>query len=228
MVDSFNLLLCVITKRPQSVNENMRKFLLIMIFGLSACGQSNLQSVSEAPTKDTISKTDSPEPNYLDSIPTFQKTVYNTIDTSALSLMKQLLPDWELPDPSNWEKFWFKEYMKNGNFVVFISGDFNCDDITDYVFLLQNKENDFAVWILQSEHSDFSPIKLYNIGKRASRLDIGIELVPKGRLFYIDFENDNPPPITLKCPGIQIVSFERAASTYYWDNGIYKTVITGD
>jgi len=173
----------------------MRKFLLIVIFGLSACGQSNIQSVSETPTKDTISKTDSPQPNYLDSIPPFQKTVYNTIDTFALSLMKRLLPEWELPDPSNWEKFWFKEYMKDGNFVNFISGDFNCDDTKDYVFLLKDKQNEFAVWILQSEHTDFLPIELFKIGKPVSQLEMGVVLVPKGRLWYIEFENDNPPPI---------------------------------
>ena len=208
----------------------MRKILLIVTFGLVACGQSKLESISsEASTKNTISEALPLKKNYLDSIPPFDKSVYNQhIDKSTLLLIKHQLPNWELPDPSNWQRFWFKEFMKNGGLVNYISGDFNCDNINDYCILLQNADKEFAVWVLQSQQDTFSAIKLSDIGKPITQLEIGLEVVPTGPLFYIDFQNDNPKQIDLKCPGIQIISFEKAASTYYWKDGNYKSVVTGD
>ncbi|PSR54250.1 hypothetical protein AHMF7605_12305 [Adhaeribacter arboris] len=213
----------------------MRKLLLIFILaiGLLACGEGKVKpKVKRASLSTNTSKFEIVEPklNLVDTIKSYDNKVYTKyISGSVFQELRESLPDWELPEPIQWENFWFKEYKDDSVLVNYLSGDFNCDSKSDYAFLLQNKNNkQYAVWVLQSKQGKLSVIKLHDLGESEQPLQFGIELVPKGPLFYIDFENDNPKPIKLKCPGIQVSFFETAAVTYYWKSNKFESVTTGD
>jgi hypothetical protein len=207
--------------------KNILACLLLFIF--LSCSQSAKKPGKESgkSTPKTLVKLKT-HPN--DTIPLYDSTVYKKyIDTSVLQLLQSNLPEWHLPPPALWEKFWFNEYKKNEYLVNYAYADFNGDNKTDYAFILDN-DKAIAVWILQSEGNRYKAIKLQDLGELTSTIDTGIDLVPKGKLDYIDLDNDsdNPKPINLKHPALTITSFERAAETYYWQNGQYKSVTTGD
>ena len=164
-----------------------------------------------------------------DTLTAFDSTIYaKYIDSPAIALMHKYLPEWNFPPPGAWDKIWFNEYKKEGFLVNYIYADFNGDGKTDLAFLLKNKKK-YAVWVLQSRDDKYGAIKLINIGQlRGTTINIGIELCPKGELDYIDLENDNTKPIDLKNPAITIQEFETMAQTYYWEDGKYKSVTTGD
>lgn len=208
---------------------NMRKTIFILSCALIGCQQNKVEhATNKAPIVGTVSKVTQNKSEDTDSLVAFDKSVYEQkISKQVLSLLKNSLPEWELPHPSLWDKFWFNSYMKNGNLVNYISGDFNCDDIIDYAFILQNKQKEIAIWVLQSEGAKFLTIKLLPIGK-VPRIEIGIEKQKKGIISYIDPQNETMPSISLKCEAITVISFEKAAETYYWKNGHYKSIATGD
>jgi len=159
----------------------------------------------------------------------YDSTVYKKyIPASVFDLMHQYLPEWNFPAPSSWEKIWFDEYKKGGSFIDYTFADFNGDGKTDYAFILDSNKV-YAFWVLQSEVNKYIPMKLVNIGaSKDSVFNIGISLYPKGKLDYIDFDNDNPEPIHLKNPAITIEELESMAETYYWKDGKYESVTTGD
>jgi hypothetical protein len=165
-----------------------------------------------------------------DTVSIYPNAVYKLyLSPIVLKLVQQRLPKWKLPEPSTWDKFWFTNYKKQNTLVNYIAADFNGDRKNDYCLILKNKQNIFAVWVLQSDKKDYLPIKLYETSSKTLPIEIGLELIPKGKLNYIDFDNDKTPkPIDLHNPAIQVVFFETSAQTYYWKNGKYLSVTTGD
>lgn len=150
------------------------------------------------------------------------------IPASVQVLLKKQLPGWKLPEPDKWEKFWFNHYRKDNTLVNFAFGDFNGDGRHDYAFILQKEKKDFALWILQSNHDTYQTIKLIQYVDISQPLDFGIELVPAGRLNYIDFDADEVKSLKLKNSAIQVLYFERGAETFYWNQNLYKSVTTAD
>jgi len=200
---------------------------LLLVVMCMSCLQKQRHVVLHPPTY--VSKSAKQKPIVKDSLPVYDSTVYDKyVDPSVRVLMQKYLPGWHFPAPGLWDRLWFTEYNKEGFLVDYIYADFNGDGKTDYAFLLMNKKK-YAVWVLQSVDSDYKPIKLLTIGDlKEATINIGIELCPKGQLDYLNLENDNTKPIDLKNPAITIQEFESMAETYYWEDGKYKSVTTGD
>lgn len=131
-------------------------------------------------------------------------------------------------NPDNWDILWFQEYRTENGLVNYISGDFNCDTKQDYALLLANANNELAVWVIQSNNDDYQFEKIHVLGQIHTPVSLGIELIPKGKLDYINLDVEESKTINLNCPGIQIAHFERAAVTYFWNNGKFESVQTAD
>lgn len=160
----------------------------------------------------------------------FDSTIYDQYLPAHLkSYLSANLQGWELPDPAEWDALWFQTYKSTNSLVNFISGDFNCDAQKDYALLLSNKrDSSLAVWIVHSGNNGFKGIKLDEYGNPDNHIQLGLELVEAGDLNYIDPDVDEPKSIKLEYPAIQVVYFEKAATTYYWDKDKYSSVQTGD
>ncbi len=208
------------------------RLLLILTVGFIACGQSN--PAPKTATNDTASssKQDTTivqQVQHQDSIVTYDSTSYkHFIPQNVLSLVKQLLPQWRIPDPDNWDSFWFKEYKKDSALVNYISGDFNCDNKKDYALLLVNTKEGFAIWVFQSDNEEYKTIKLDELGHMEKPVEVGLQFTEAGLLNYLDANAEDVKSIHLNCPAISIIFFEKAAVTYYWDKSKYKEVQTGD
>ena len=185
---------------------------------------TDLQRVS-----DSLDRKSQKLPDINDTIKPFTSEVYKKyIPDSILQLVATRLPEWKLPLPDSWERFWFKEYKKDTVLVNYISADFNGDGRKDYAFILNDAKREFATWVLQSKNGDYELIKLNSIKTVNGKTDMGLQIIPKGKLNYIDFDSDNDKYVMLKFPAIQVEFFEQSAETYYWQNGKYKSVTTGD
>ena len=150
------------------------------------------------------------------------------IPASVHDLLEKQLPGWKLPEPDKWENFWFNHYRNDSSLINYAFGDFNGDLRRDYAFILQKDTSDIAIWILQSYKDIYQAIKLLHYKDIRQSLDLGIETVPAGKLNYIDFDADDVKSLKLKFPGIRALYFERGAETFYWNQNLYKSVITAD
>lgn len=218
---------------------NMKPLLaIIFLFGLLSCtNRKHKSEVKEKVKKDTSIVIQSPEKmtgnrESPDSFPSFDydlKVYDEYLPAHLKSYINKNLPQWKLPDPSEWDNLWFQSYKSPNSLVNYIRGDFNCDQKEDYGLLLSDKTNSIAAWIIHSDENGYSGVKLEDIGTFDNHIQVGLELVEAGDLNYIDPDiEDEPKPIRLKCPAVQVVYFEKGAATYYWDNGKYNSVITGD
>ena len=165
-----------------------------------------------------------------DTIPAYKSAIYKSyLSPAVFKLLQEYLPEWKLPEPNSWDKFWFDQYKKETVLVNYISADFNGDHKKDYCLILKNSKNDYAVWVLQSNKKNYLPIKIFQAKNTELPITMGLELVSKGKLNYLNLDNDGPPKtIDLQNAAIQVVFFEASAELYYWKNGKYLSVTTGD
>ncbi|HZH38579.1 MAG TPA: hypothetical protein VEX17_00755 [Bacillales bacterium] len=207
------------------------RLITILFVALLACNQQT--STGHTEHKDSIVKIDTttpvvPRDKPKDTIAPFDDPVYNNYIPQKLhDIMVQKLPGWTLPKPSDWTAYWFNTYKKDSALVNYITADFNCDQKQDYALLLTNKQNEIAVWAIQSNKEDYAAIKLYELGKPGKPFDNGIELIPKGEVNYLD-DKGNYKSMNFKCPAIQLLFFEKSAISFYWNNGKYERIQTGD
>ena len=215
-----------------AVVRNLMRLLLILAVGFIACTQQN--PTPKTKSTDTLTAKSADTPALLkqqpqDTITTFDSTIYSQyISAEVMRLINHHLPQWYLPAPGNWDAFWFKEYKKDSVLVNYITGDFNCDGKKDYSLLLANAKEGFAVWVLQSAKETYEAIKLVEFGQMERPVEVGLQFTEVGELNYLYENAEDVKSVTLKCPAISVLYFEKAAVTYYWENGKYVEVQTGD
>lgn len=199
-----------------------------------ACKQTPNHTAAK-PAKPNVAlrtKQPQPQPAIKDTISVYTNDVYDKYIPSAVkTLLKEKLSGWKLPSPSSWEKYWFNEYKKDSSLVDYVTGDFNGDRKPDYALLLVNEQHAFVVWVLQSDSNDnYQAIQLTELTEASLPLETGLELIDAGKLNYLSMETESNEikAIDLKHQAIQISFFEASAETYYWDEGKFKSVTTGD
>ncbi|RVU02387.1 hypothetical protein EOD41_00145 [Mucilaginibacter limnophilus] len=208
--------------------------IIVVVFSWLACNQEPTQSAQVLPKADNTIKASlrQAQPKVeQDTIPTYTTAIYKThIPEAVYGLLEKKLPGWRLPSPDSWEKYWFHAYKKDSALVDYVNGDFNGDSKSDYALLLENEQHAFTVWVLQSDGNDYKAIKLLELNEATLPLDIGLELIDKGKLNYLSMDEgaDDIKTIDLEHHAIQVSNFEASAETYYWKDGKYQSVTTGD
>jgi len=209
-----------------------KKNFIILLIGLLACAQKN--PTADVPVIDTSNRelTKLNEKQVIppkDLLTSYDSTIYGQyVPEVILSIIREKLPNWHLIAPNYWDNFWFHEYKKHNSLVSFIKGDFNCDKKDDYVLMLVDKNEEIAVWIIQTNGINYKNVLLHEFSQLEKPIEYGIEFVPKGKLDYIDLDIEEAGTIDIQCPGIQVMHFESAAVTYFWENGKYSSVQTAD
>jgi hypothetical protein len=197
-------------------------FLVVIVF--LSCNNKNDEHISpsdsavikQGPTTEGESK-DSTAPAKFDYQSYIPKALMDHITTT--------LPGWHLPGPNSWDTTWWNSYKKDKSLVDFISGDFNCDNKTDHALILMDKDSAVGAWSFIATETGFNNKQLDLISKEPM-IGIGLELMEKGK--QQSLEDDKIREVTIKCEGVTIVFFEKAAQSYYWDNGKVKMLQTGD
>jgi hypothetical protein len=155
-------------------------------------------------------------------------TIYHSyIPGELMTWLNKNLVGSDIPSPSRWDNYWFIQYKKDSSLVNYVSGDFNCDRKKDHALIL-TENGTIAVYAFLAGETGFKKERLETYGSDNGELiDIGLELLKPGKYEHLDGDNQ-PPPANIKCAAIQLVYFEKAAVTYYWEKGKFKSIQTGD
>ncbi|HSU29233.1 MAG TPA: hypothetical protein VLJ68_12690 [Chitinophagaceae bacterium] len=160
----------------------------------------------------------------------------DTLYNSGLDVYSKYLPPtfrayvtdyvtgWTIPKENAWEKYWWDQYKKDKSLVNYVSGDFNCDNKTDYSMILTDPRGAVAAWVFMAKGNDFEKTMLEQADIEEGPIAIGIDLLKKGK--QGDMITNKTADI--KCDGVSIVFFERAQHSYYWEKGKFKMIQTGD
>jgi hypothetical protein len=192
---------------------------------LFACGQN---STEKKTITDTVQQRASPDTTIGEKTPA--GSIYDQYLPQALkSYVQQSLPEWKLPDPTAWEKYWFDEYKKDKSLVNFITGDFNCDGLADHALILLNQQGDIGAWAFLAKDGSFEKTKLDQFENLSGGpIGTGLLILEKGEHSYLGPEGEIEKPVKVKCEGVTVIFFEKAARSYYWENGEVKAIQTGD
>jgi hypothetical protein len=163
-----------------------------------------------------------------DSIPS--AAIYDEyLPPALIRYIRQSMPDWKLPAPNLWEKFWFDDYQTGKFLVNFISADFNCDGATDHALILLNQKNDIGAWAFLAKDSSFEKTKLDEFENWTDgRIDCGLLVLERGEQHHISADDETAKTVKVNCEGVTVIFFEKAARSYYWEKGKVKAIQTGD
>ncbi len=160
----------------------------------------------------------------------------NSLYDSGLDVYSNYLPSlfrayvtdyaipWTIPKQDAWEKYWWDQYKKDKSLVNYVSGDFNCDNAPDHAMILTDPSGAVSAWAFFAKDGSFEKVMLEKIPIEEGPIGIGIELLPKGKQGDLSTNKT----FDVKCDGITIIFFERAAHSYYWEKGKFKMIQTGD
>jgi hypothetical protein len=208
---------------------------VFLLWCFLSCQQSAKQPLAKLP-KDTVQPAkqlvSENESAAAAARTTYDSTIYQSyIDPGLKTYLEKEHPGWKWLAPNRWDTAWFNSYKTDSTLVSYVASDFNCDHRRDYAAIL--KDNTGAIgayaFLATGSHS-FRTVALEGFGKDEGKLvEVGLEVLPEGEVDYVDpNDGDEPLSVKVKCKSIQVLYFEKAATTYYWDKGQLKSVVTGD
>lgn len=200
----------------------------MMAVVLFSCN-NNTSGDEPVKTDSNNKKKDSIPPSVPETEKVYDSTIYaQYIPTVVKEYLDKELTGWSLPAPAKWESYWFNLYKKDSSLVNFLRADFNCDGQTDYALIMREKKGTIAAYAIVSTTTGFTKHRLQDLGKEMEHIGTGLELIPVSAVHHIGEGDEEPPPVQLKCPAVQIIWFEQAARTYYWEKNRFKYIQTGD
>jgi hypothetical protein len=206
----------------------MKCILIVLSAALFACNQKGNKKINVAPGDSLVIQPARPDTLQNDTLSVPGRSVYaQYIPGSVTSWLAKDLPDWNIPDPSKWDKYWWDQYKKNKALVNYLPGDFNCDSQPDHALILTDRKGNVAAWVLIAKNNGFEKVKLNGYENISSGpIGIGLEILPKGE--HGDLNHEKAKKVSVKCEGVTVTYFEKAARSYYWENGKMKWIQTGD
>ena len=202
------------------------KFLFALIaVALFSCNNSgNDKSTETTKDPDAVKKDTTPPINNIpETDRQYDSTIYASYIPAVLKdHLDKALPGWSIPAPAKWEKYWFNQYKKDSSLVNIVPADFNCDGQKDYALILHKKKNALAAYAFVSSANGFTKHELQELGEEMELIGTGLELIRPSSVHHIGEGDEEPAPVQLKCDAVQIVWFEQAARTYYWNKNKCK------
>ena len=211
-------------------------FIVICIFINTACNQGKTDSEINVTTDSTITTETIKEDGKVqtdtnnNNLGNGSTSYTNYLTDSFENYISNQFKEWILPESTAWETLWWNQYRTDSSLVGYIPADFNCDGKQDLAMILSNKKdsNTVAAWAFIASNNSFQPHKLYEYKRTNGFIPVGLQLRKPGNLRYLDSSGGGPHQMQLKCDAVQVLYFETAARTYYWKNGKFSYVQTGD
>lgn len=202
-----------------------RKFyfgMLCSLFIFAACNSN--KAPDEQPAQDSSAIT-SP-----DTIPTAINKTSNNNDTLVVrQFIRDSMRGWSTPGSSTWEKYWYERYKKKGNTVYRVQSDFDGNGEKDYAFILKDSSDQYVVWAFLKQEDTYAPYRIYDITRLPGRkLHVGLGVLPAGTYNDLNTMDTIPAKVQTAHPAIHVVFFETAAKAYYWKDGRFHLIQTGD
>jgi hypothetical protein len=207
----------------------MRPLIPFITLLLLSCNAHEDRSAQRTMTDSSVSSSNALS---ADSITAMKQAPDSNIYQSYIpfelrSWIKAEIPNAAIPSPLRWDNYWFTHYKKENSLVNYVTADFNCDGKKDHSLILSEK-GQIVLYTFMATDKGYKKEKLEVYGKdNGEAIEIGLELLKPGTYEYLEGDKE-PPPANIKCTAIQLVYFEKAAVTYYWDRGKFRSIQTGD
>jgi hypothetical protein len=143
---------------------------------------------------------------------------------------------WELPGLERWDEYWQKQYATDTTGDLRIrTADLDGDGGDDHALFLCNtdtarRDSAYAIVVAFSNGSS-ALLASYPWAEYDGGIGMGLMLEPPGLLGHLggeEGEEEILSPVELKQPAITVVFFEKASITWFWRNGAFHQVWTGD
>lgn len=139
------------------------------------------------------------------------------------------MPGWSAPGKSEWEKYWYDRYQKGKDTIYRVQSDFDGNGQQDYAFILKDSAANYAVWAFMRKDSTYSPHRVYDITRLPNRkLHVGLSVLKAGTYNDLNTIDTVPAKVQTEHPAIHVIFFETAAKAYYWKDGAFHLIQTGD
>ncbi len=166
--------------------------------------------------------------------PTQDTSLEQGTDPLNLVLPERIRDLWE-PTPENrWDAYWEEEYADSTGSLGHRSADFTGDGTVDQAFFLTRKDtarrdSAYALVILFDRVRD-TVLTVEPWAEAEGHIGMGLTLEPPGMLGHLGGEEGGEPEgqVNLKQSAITLVYFEKASITWYWKDGSFHKVWTGD
>ena len=167
--------------------------------------------------------------------PPVQDTLVQEESNAQVALLPARFEDvWELPSPQRWDTYWEKEYGDSTGTLGHRQADLDGDGTVDHALLLSRKDtadrdSAYAVVIRFGNDRD-TLLSVEPWAEADGHIGMGLDLEPPGMLGHLGGEEGGEPEgrVELKQPAVTLVYFEKASITWYWKDGSFHKVWTGD
>lgn len=166
--------------------------------------------------------------------PTPNTTLDQGTDQLNLFLSKRIKELWEPTPESRWDSYWEEEYADSTGSLGHRSADFTGDGTVDHAFFLTRKDTarrDSAyALVIHFDRVRDTVLTVESWAEADGHIGMGLTLEPPGMLGHLGGEEGGEPEgvVDLQQPAITLVYFEKATITWYWKDGSFHKVWTGD
>lgn len=204
------------------MTRKLYSLLFCSLFLLAACTENSSTEqqttadsvVTDTPATDTRTNNEAPQGNRGADINQF---------------IRDSMPGWAVPESSEWEKYWYERYQKDRNTIYRVQSDFDGNGQGDYAFILKDSLDKFTVWAFMRQDDTYTPHRIYDITRLPNRkLHVGLSVLKAGTYSDLNTTDTVPAKIQTRHSAIHVVFFETAAKAYYWKDGSFHLIQTGD
>ncbi len=154
----------------------------------------------------------------------FNQNLNETIPEILIKYVKIAIPNYHIPDLSDFDKAWNLFYEDSLSIPYYIAGDFNGDGLTDYALLLMNNEKELFLGAFHRVNDvEFKFILIEDIGNFINKIiNVGLYVQKTGEIEGIGGR------LILFYDAIILSIFEKSSKIYYWDKDNYTAFPLGD
>lgn len=142
--------------------------------------------------------------------------------------------EWEIPAPERWDPYWVEQYPDDSTGTLgHRTADLDGDGTIDHAYFLSRRDTSrrdstYALFIHFGDGRD--TVLTMESWAEMDGIGMGLTLEPPGPLGHLGGEEGGEPEGTVQLaqPAVTLVYFEKASITWYWRDGSFHQVWTGD
>lgn len=175
-----------------------------------------------------------PAPQEAPPIPAQDTIAQQPIHDPGMRIPSRYSAVWALPDTSRWLSYWRQQYTDSTGDLRQRTADLDGDGTLDHALFLCRKDtarhdSAYALIIAFGDQRD-TVLDVSPWAEAEGGIGMGLALEPPGVLHHLGGEEGGEPEgsVKLEHPAVTLLYFEKASITWYWRDGTFHKVWTGD